>query len=77
MLRREFGLTEEELLDKWDFWQTVGYMDAATDILEVLNQEPNPASSVNPEAQVLDARKTITSDQLKILGFNVAEEGGD
>lgn|GEM_PF-5269396 len=76
MLRREFGVTDKELLDEWDFWQAVGFMEAASDLLEAINAPPDAPSRVNPDAHVVDARKRVSVDQLKMLGFSVAEEGG-
>jgi len=53
-------------------------MDAATEILDELNREPTPSSSTpKPEAHVIDARKSyVGAEQLKMMGFNIAEKGG-
>lgn len=50
-------------------------MEAASDLLEAINAPPDAPSRVNPDAHVVDARKRVSVDQLKVLGFNIAEGG--
>jgi hypothetical protein len=70
ILRREFGITDEDLFERWDYWQATTYMEAASEVLEALNAptEEKPQEGV--------AVKDTSLDDLESLGFNVVRKGG-
>lgn len=68
-MRREFGITEEDLLDRWDYWQTSALVEAAWEVLDALN----PGETTAPgTGEALDLRSgKVGAEDLRARGFVV------
>ncbi len=73
IFRREFNVTEEDLFDRWDFWQAEGYMEAAWEILGHINGDEgkrrDPAANRRDRGDVIDARRRRPIWTTQELGF--------
>ena len=68
LLRKEFGITEDDLLERWDYWKSDAFMEAAWELIEALNGSPEK----NRDETAIDLRRKKASPaDLRAMGFAV------
>ncbi len=72
LLRKEYGVTDEEFFIRWDFWQAISYLDAARDICVRLNGGRPGHGHGGDRNQVVDLRSgPLSSQRLRDEGFSL------
>jgi hypothetical protein len=64
-MRREFGVDEETMFEKWDYWQFKAYLKAIPKVLGTTGKEEPPAPETAIDTSEMDL------GQLAQVGLNV------